>query len=47
MISDGIAGVEWWFDYMHKDDGVGNYHQVSVQRWKDGKIAEEKFYYNN
>ena len=47
MISDGIAGVEWWFDYTHKDDGARNYHQVSVQRWQDGKIVEEKFYYNN
>jgi hypothetical protein len=47
IISDGIAVVEWWFDYTHKDYGVRNYKQVAVQRWKDGKIVEEKFYYNN
>ena len=47
IISDDIAAVEWWFDYTHKDYGVRNYKQVSVQRWKNGKIAEEKFYYNN
>lgn len=47
LISDGIAVVEWWFDYTHKDYGVRNYHQVAVQRWKDGQIVEEKFYYNN
>lgn len=47
LISDGIAVVEWWFDYTHKDFGVRNYRQVCVQRWKNGKIAEEKFYYNN
>ena len=47
IISDGIAVIEWWFDYTHKDYGVRNYKQVSVQRWKDGKIVEEKFYYNN
>lgn len=47
LISDGIAVVEWWFDYTHKDYGVRNYKQVSVQRWKDDKIVEEKFYYNN
>jgi hypothetical protein len=47
IISDGIAVVEWWFDYTHKDYGVRNYTQVSVQRWKNGKIVEEKFYYNN
>ncbi len=47
LISDGIAVVEWWFDYTHKDYGVRNYTQVSVQRWKNGQIVEEKFYYNN
>mgnify|MGYP003419006730 FL=1 len=47
LISDGIAVVEWWFDYTHKDFGTRNYTQVAVQRWKNGKITEEKFYYNN
>ena len=47
IISDGIAAVEWWFDYTHKDYGVRNYTQLCVQRWKNGKIIEEKFYYNN
>lgn len=47
LISDGIAVIEWWFDYTHKDYGVRNYRQVCVQRWKNGKIVEEKFYYNN
>jgi SnoaL-like domain len=47
IISDGIAVIEWWFDYTHKDYGDRNYKQVSVQRWKDDKIVEEKFYYNS
>ena len=47
LISDGVAAVEWWFDYTHKDYGVRNYTQLSIQRWKNGKIVEEKFYYNN
>jgi hypothetical protein len=47
IISDGIAVVEWWMDYTHKEYGVRNYTQVSVQRWKNGQIVEEKFYYNN
>jgi hypothetical protein len=47
IISDGIAVVEWWFDYTHKDYGVRNYTQVCVQRWKGDHITEEKFYYNN
>lgn len=47
LISDDIVCVEWWFDYTHKDYGVRNYRQVAVQRWKNGQIVEEKFYYNN
>lgn len=47
LVSDDIVCVEWWFDYTHKDYGVRNYRQVAVQRWKNGKIVEEKFYYNN
>lgn len=33
IISDGIAVVEWWMDFTHKDYGDRNYTQVSVQRW--------------
>jgi hypothetical protein len=47
IISDGVAAVEWWFDYTHSEYGVRNYTQIAIQRWKNGKIVEEKFYYNN
>ena len=47
VISDDIAATEWWMDYTHKDYGTRNYKQLAVQRWKNGKIVEEKFYYNN
>ena len=47
VISDDIAAIEWWMDFTHKDFGTRNYRQLSVQRWKNGKIVEEKFYYNN
>ena len=47
VISDDIAAVEWFMDFTHKDFGPRTYRQVAVQRWKDGKIVEEKFYYNN
>ena len=36
--------VEWHFDFSHKDFGDQKYDQVAVQTWKDGKIAEERFY---
>jgi hypothetical protein len=47
IVSDGIAVNEWWMDFTHKDFGTRNYTQVAVQRWKNGKVVEEKFYYNN
>ena len=47
IVSDDLAVTEWWMDYTHKDYGTRNYTQLAVQRWKNGKIVEEKFYYNN
>jgi ketosteroid isomerase-like protein len=44
-VGDGVTMVEWFFDYTHKDWGRRTYHQVAVQRWKDGKIVHERFYY--
>lgn len=47
LVSDGITVCEWWFDYTHQQFGTRTYTQICVQRWKNGKIVEEKFYYNN
>lgn len=46
-IGDQVTMVEWQFDYTHKEWGVRNYTQVSVQEWRDGLIIHEKFYYNS
>jgi hypothetical protein len=45
-VGEGVSMVEWQYDYTHKEWGVRNYTQVSVQEWKDGLIIREKFYYN-
>ena len=47
IVSEGVYISEWFFDYTHKDFGSRTYTQLAVQRWKDGKIVEEKFYYNS
>jgi len=44
---DGVTMVEWYYDYTHKDWGVRNYRQVSVQEWRDGKIVKEQFFYGS
>lgn len=42
---DGLSMVEWFMDMEHKEWGRAERTQVAVQRWKDGKIIHEKFYY--
>lgn len=46
-VGDNLSSVIWKYDYTHKEWGVRNYTQVSVQHWKDGKIIKEQFIYNN
>jgi hypothetical protein len=46
-VGDDISFVIWEYDYTHKEWGVRNYSQVSVQQWKNGKIVHEKFVYSN
>jgi hypothetical protein len=46
-VGEGVSMVQWHYDYTHKDWGVRNYSQVSVQEWKDGKIIKEQFLYGN
>lgn len=43
---DNISMVESYMDATHKDWGVMKKTQVAVQRWENGKIVSEKFYYN-
>lgn len=46
-IGDNLSTVIWHYDYTHKEWGVRNYTQVSVQQWQDGKIIKEQFFYGN
>lgn len=46
-VGDSISYVTWHYNYTHRDWGVRNYTQVSVQQWKDGMIIREQFIYSN
>jgi len=46
-VGEGVTMVQWHYDYTHKDWGVRNYTQISVQEWKNGKIVKEQFFYGN
>lgn len=46
-VGENTSMVKWHYDYTHKDWGVRNYTQVSVQHWRDNKIVHEQFFYGN
>ena len=43
---DNYSTVESFMDVTHKDWGRVARSQVAVQRWQNGKIVSEKFYYD-
>ena len=46
-IGDGISMVEWSLDFHNTQYGPRlAFTQVAVQRWRDGKIYDERFYYS-
>ncbi|WP_421889793.1 SnoaL-like domain-containing protein [Marinoscillum sp.] len=46
-VGENFTMVQWHYDYTHKDWGVRNYKQISIQEWKDGQIILEQFIYSN
>jgi SnoaL-like domain len=46
-VGEGTTMVQWHYDYTHREWGVRNYIQVSVQEWMNGKIIREQFFYGN
>lgn len=40
-VGDETSTVVWHYDYTHRDGGVRNYTQASVQHWQDGLIIRE------
>jgi len=41
-----VAFLEYAFDFVNTDGQLVRYKQISAQRWKDGKIVHERFYYD-
>ena len=42
---DGVAALEYSFQFVNTDGETVTYEQASIQRWKDGKIVSERFYH--
>ncbi len=46
-VGEDISMVQWVMDFHNTDYGARMaFNQVAVQRWRDGKIYDERFYYN-
>lgn len=46
LIGDNLSMVEWAFDMTYKGGHRVRIDQVAVQKWKDGMIVNERFYYS-
>ena len=44
-VNGNVTFSEWVLDATYKGGGRVVLAQVAVRRWKDGKVAEERFYY--
>ncbi len=42
----GVAFIEYEFKFTNTDDQPVHYQQVAVQRWSNGQITSERFYYD-
>lgn len=47
IVDDCITACQWHYVFDHKIWGHWDKEQLSVQKWKDGKIIHERHYYKN
>ena len=45
VVSDDTSITEWHYKFDHTDWGKRDFKEVSIQRWKDGKIIHERHLY--
>lgn len=45
-VTGDVSFSEWSMDVTFKGSGRSRMAQAAVRRWKDGKVASERFYYN-
>ena len=46
VIGDDLSAAHWHYVFTNKMYGKMDYKQMSVQRWKNGKIVQENHFYN-
>ncbi|MBS1574246.1 MAG: nuclear transport factor 2 family protein [Bacteroidetes bacterium] len=45
IVSDDMSVTEWHYIFTHSQWGRFDYDQLSLQRWKEGKIIHERHHY--
>jgi hypothetical protein len=45
-VADDTSFGQWWIDVTMKNGSRVTMEQVAVRKWKNGKIAHERFFYN-
>jgi hypothetical protein len=46
IVSDDMSVTEWHYTFEHREWGKWDSVQLSVQRWKNGRIVHERHHYN-
>lgn len=46
-VGDDTSAVESVIEFIAQDDSPVKLEQVSIQRWKNGRIVSERFYYDS
>ncbi|GEP90594.1 SnoaL-like domain-containing protein [Chitinophaga terrae (ex Kim and Jung 2007)] len=46
IAEDDLSVAHWHYVFTHPKVGKLDYKQISVQRWKNGKIIQENHFYN-
>lgn len=46
IVSEDMSVTEWHRKFDFKDQGTTEFDQLSLQRWKNGRIYHERHYYN-
>jgi hypothetical protein len=44
-VRENLIISEWFVDYTHAEYGKVTHDQISVSRWKDGKVISDRYYY--
>lgn len=45
LVSDDMSVTEWHYQFDHSEWGKRDFKEVSIQRWKNGKIIHERHLY--